>query len=145
MSASEKVSVIVLMQNNVSMSQRCLKALSKAVADLDHEVILLDNASTEDTEPLRECASLSQRFQFFRSDEAVPDPYQHLADYDLFVLASRSYNLPVAFLEAMLAGLPIVATDVGGAADLLTAVACGRAVPPDSSGALAQAMLSIAH
>jgi GT2 family glycosyltransferase len=72
MSASGKVSVVVLMHNNVPMSQRCLEALSQAVADLDHEVILLDNASTEDTEPIRECASLFQRFRFLRSDENVP-------------------------------------------------------------------------
>jgi GT2 family glycosyltransferase len=68
----DKVSVIVLMHNNVAMSQRCLEALSKAVADLDHEVILLDNASTEDTEPLRECSSLFQSFSYCRSDENVP-------------------------------------------------------------------------
>jgi len=72
MPASEKVSVVVLMHNNVPMSQRCLEALSEALADLDHEVILLDNASTEDTGPLRECSGLFQGFSYYRSEENVP-------------------------------------------------------------------------
>lgn len=72
MSDTGKVSIIVLMHNNVPMSQRCLEALSKAVADLDHEVILLDNASTEDTEPLRELSSLFQSFSYGRNNENVP-------------------------------------------------------------------------
>jgi glycosyltransferase involved in cell wall biosynthesis len=76
---------------------------------------------------------------------AVPHPYDQLANYDLFVLASRSDNLPVAILEAMLAGLPIVATAVGGVPDLISAAGCGRVLPPESSAALAEATLAMAE
>jgi glycosyltransferase involved in cell wall biosynthesis len=44
---------------------------------------------------------------------ALKNPSKHMGDWDLFVLASRSDNLPVVLLEAMFAGLPIVATEVG--------------------------------
>jgi glycosyltransferase involved in cell wall biosynthesis len=83
----------------------------------------------------------SQRIRFHG---AVAHPYSRLADTHLFVLASRSDNLPVVFLEAMLAGLPIVATDVGGASELISSAQCGKTVRPDSAGELAAAILSLA-
>jgi glycosyltransferase involved in cell wall biosynthesis len=41
-------------------------------------------------------------------------PAQHLADAQVFVLSSRSEAFPYSVLEAMRAGLPVVATAVGG-------------------------------
>lgn len=76
---------------------------------------------------------------------AVAHPYDQLASFDLFVLASRSDNLPVALLEAMLARLPILATAVGGVPDLISAAGCGRALPPDSSAALSEGILALAE
>jgi glycosyltransferase involved in cell wall biosynthesis len=72
---------------------------------------------------------------------AVANPYVRLGDFDLFVLASRSDNLPVVLPEAMLARLPIVATAVGGIPGLISGAACGACVPPESAAALAEAMI----
>jgi glycosyltransferase involved in cell wall biosynthesis len=71
----------------------------------------------------------------------VANPYAQLADYDLFVLPSRSDNLPIALLEAMLAGLPIVATSVGGVPELISAAQCGMVVLPESASALADSII----
>ncbi len=68
---SEKLSVVVLMHNNVPMTRSCLETLSIAVAGLDHEVILLDNASTDDTSELREFGSRFQRFEVHRSEDNI--------------------------------------------------------------------------
>ncbi len=67
----------------------------------------------------------------------------YLARAGMFVLPSRSEGLSVALLEAMAAGLPIVATQVGGTGDALDHGSCGMLVPPDDPRALARAMVTL--
>ena len=50
----------------------------------------------------------------------VNDVSGSLAEGDVFVLSSDYEGLPLAALEAMAAGLPILSTDVGGMADIVT-------------------------
>jgi len=68
------------------------------------------------------------------------DVRELLAAADLFVLSSRSEALPISVLEAMAAGLPVVATDVGGVSELVVDGETGFLVPPADAKALAQAL-----
>jgi GT2 family glycosyltransferase len=72
MTHQKKISILVLMHNNVAMTISCLEHLSAAVRDLDHEVILMDNASTEDTVPVKECDRIFKKIVHCRSHENLP-------------------------------------------------------------------------
>jgi glycosyltransferase involved in cell wall biosynthesis len=74
----------------------------------------------------------------------VARPYDRLAAFDLFVLPSRSDNQPVAAIEAMLAGLPLAVSDVGGLGELVNDGRCGWVVPPDDAAGLAGAIAEAA-
>ncbi len=62
---------------------------------------------------------------------------------DLVTLASRSEGFPLAILEAMAAGLPVVATDVGAVSEAVIAGQTGLLVPPGDVEALAEALASV--
>jgi len=62
---------------------------------------------------------------------------------DVVVLASRSEGLPFTLLEAMALGKPVVATRVGGVAEVVEDGRSGRLVPRDDPGALATAVAAV--
>jgi glycosyltransferase involved in cell wall biosynthesis len=67
-----------------------------------------------------------------------------LAAADVFVLPSRYEASPLALLEAMAAGKPVIATAVGGIPEILHGNQQGFLVQPESPTDLAQAMILLA-
>src|SRR5262249_18185187 len=65
----QMISIIILVHNKFELTQRCLSALSAAVSEMGHEILCVDNASTEDVRGLQDCASSFGRFHFIRNDQ----------------------------------------------------------------------------
>ncbi len=71
----------------------------------------------------------------------VANPYPHLARAALFVLASRCEGMPVALIEALACGAPVVSTDCpSGPRELLQDGQIGPLVPVGDVAALTRAM-----
>lgn len=66
-----------------------------------------------------------------------------LAAADLFLLTSLSEGIPVTLIEAMGAGLPVVATRVGGVPEVVVAGQTGLLAPASDPDALAAAVLEL--
>ena len=66
-----------------------------------------------------------------------------LAGTDLFVLPSINEGMPLTLIEAMSAGVPVVATRVGGVPEVVAHDETGLLVPPQDPGAMAEAMLEL--
>jgi len=65
-----------------------------------------------------------------------------LAASDLYVSSSHWEGLPLTILEAMMAGLPIIATDVGDIPSVVTAD-IGIVIPPHQPGSIAEAVTKL--
>lgn len=77
------------------------------------------------------------RFLGYQSQEGVA---RALAEADLLVLPSFAEGVPVVLMEAMAAARPVVATQVGGVAELVEDGISGRLVAPGSAEALEEAL-----
>lgn len=91
-------------------------------------------------EALTAAHGLNAHVEFLGHRDDVP---ALLAAADIFVLPSRSEAFPNGVIEAMAAGLPVVATAVGGLLDLIDDGRTGRLVPPGKPDALAAAVRSL--
>ncbi|HEX6973426.1 MAG TPA: glycosyltransferase [Vicinamibacterales bacterium] len=80
---------------------------------------------------------LERVVEFLGHREDVP---ALLASSDAYVLPSRSEAFPNGAIEAMAAGLPVVATAVGGLLDLIEPDRTGLLVPPERPSDLAAAL-----
>jgi len=74
----------------------------------------------------------------------VAEPRQLLAALDLFVMPSRSEGWGLAALEAMARGLPVVASNTGGLAEMIVEGETGWLVVPGDASALADAIFEAA-
>ncbi len=95
----------------------------------------------DEEEPLRSLAaslSISVHFTGYVA-EAVP----LMQAADILVVPSRQEGQGIVALEAMAAGVPVVASRVGGLVDTITEGVTGLLVPPEDSDALAGTLISL--
>lgn len=83
---------------------------------------------------------VAQKVRFLGLRQDIP---RILAVLHAFVLPSLSEGLSMAILEAMVAGKPVIATDVGGNPELVEDSETGYLVPSQNSQALADRLISL--
>jgi glycosyltransferase involved in cell wall biosynthesis len=93
-------------------------------------VLAGDGPSRKDVEDSARRLGIRERIDFVGDRSDIP---QILSDSDIFVLASRWEGLPLSILEAMRAGLPVIATDVGGVAEMVTEGVTGYLTARDNA------------
>ncbi|MBU5638124.1 glycosyltransferase [Geomonas sp. Red69] len=71
------------------------------------------------------------------------DGKRYIPMFGVFAMPSRTEGLPMVLLEAMQAGVPIVASRVGGIPGVLQEGNCGVLVEPGSSAALADGIRAV--
>ena len=68
---------------------------------------------------------------------------EHLQSADVFVMSSFAEGVPVVLMEAMMAGLPVVATQIAGISELVEDGVNGFLVPPSNIEALTGQIASL--
>ncbi len=120
--------------------------LIRAAAEVSREfpaakfLLIGDGAERARIEGMVAELGLSKTVLFLGRRNDVP---KVLACCDMFVSPSWAEGLPNSVLEAMAAGLPIVATRVGGTPEIIEHGVSGLLVPPRDSHALATAILQL--
>jgi glycosyltransferase involved in cell wall biosynthesis len=102
-----------------------------------HIVIVGDGPERARLEQLAAEWELGGNITFTGTLPNRPNPH---ALFDVSALTSRSEGFPNAVVEAMAAGRPVVATDVGGVRDAVTDGITGLLVPDDDDAAFAAAL-----
>jgi glycosyltransferase involved in cell wall biosynthesis len=119
--------------------QKALDVLLDAVARLDGvSLAIVGNGYLEDELRARsESLGIDDRVRFVGWKPEVGD---YLNAADVFALSSTWEARALAVQEAILAGIPVVATAVGGLPELISDGHSGRLVPPNDPDALATAI-----
>jgi glycosyltransferase involved in cell wall biosynthesis len=116
--------------------QKDQATLIKAFKDLNAQLILVgDGPSLDKTKERVEQLGMSHQVSFlgFRQDIA-----EILAEVQIYVLISNWEGLPCTIIEAMRAGLPVVASDVGGVSEIVLDGQTGYLVPRGDAKTLRQ-------
>lgn len=119
-----------------------LKAFAQIAPEWPDARLLLVGRGPEEgrLRVLADRLELSARVRFAgeRADVA-----SSLEEMDLYAQSSIAEGMPNSILEAMAAGLPVVATAVGGTPEVVVADETGLLVPPGDPAAMAAALMTL--
>ena len=119
-----------------------LNAARKVIEEIPHVRFLIVGDGEEKDDLIRHAEELgiSDRVRFCGFQRLLGDVY---SDLDIVVLSSLNEGLPVALIEAMVAGKPIVTTNVGGVPDLVGSNQAAQLVPAKDPVAMGEAIIRV--
>ncbi len=110
-------------------AQKAQELLVRASAPIQvlHRLVFVGSGETlEAVRAVARASAISDRIEFWGARDDVSTI---LANSQVFVLATNWESFPISILEAMRAGLPVVATDVGGIREAVVDGETGFLVP----------------
>jgi glycosyltransferase involved in cell wall biosynthesis len=116
------------------------RALDGGERDLELR-LLGDGPTRADLERLVAERGLTDRVRFLGMRRDIAE---QLRELDVFVLSSRREGRPIAIMEAMASGLPVIATRVGSVPGLIGDGRAGVLVEPGDAAGLAHAIVGLA-
>ncbi|HPQ51449.1 MAG TPA: glycosyltransferase family 4 protein [Alphaproteobacteria bacterium] len=118
---------------------RLLRALWGCL-DCDWTLDFVGGGDDLDLRNLARHMGMADRVRFLGERSDIPDLMEQA---DLFALISKWEGLPLTIIEAMRSALPVIATDVGGVAELINHRQTGILVPPESDDYLLKELRAI--
>jgi glycosyltransferase involved in cell wall biosynthesis len=115
-----------------------LEAAAKVLASLPNARFVIVGDGEERANLEKAAEALGNAVIFTGWQQSMEAVY---SDLDTLVISSWNEGTPVPIIEALAAGCPVVATNVGGVADLLDGGRLGALVPSGDADALAEAIL----
>ena len=116
---------------------------ARAIAPVRPDVVFLvvgDGERRAELEEAARTAGLDARIRFLGWRADLDRLY---ADLDVVVLTSKNEGSPVALIEAMAAGRPVVSTRAGGVEDVVIDGETGVVVPVGDAAAVARAVVDL--
>jgi len=141
-SKARLVAVVANMHSSVKGHHSLIEA-ARSICNVVHNtsfVLVGDGKERRNIEEHTIRAGVREHFIFLGSRKDVPEV---LSCCELSVLASSAEGFPNVVLEAMAAGLPVVATRVGGIPEIIEDGLSGLLVPAQDDQALAEAILRV--
>lgn len=136
----EPVIGIIARLSSIKGHDVLIAAMKKVVAEFPLAKLLVvgEGSLEKELKRLVEGFKLEKNVLFY---PVVNQSAQMLSLFDVFVMPSRQEGLGLSVMEAQAAGLPVVASNVGGLPSLIEDGRTGLLVPPDNASLLAEAIL----
>ncbi len=120
--------------------ERLVDALDRIDLPAVHLALVGDGPAAQELKRVTVKRGLESRVHWL----GAIDGFSTMPLFDLFVLPSRYEGLPYVLIEALMTGLPIVASDVGGTREVVQHGVNGLIVPEGDTEALTTAIRRIA-
>lgn len=115
---------------------RSISDISAKVPD----IVFIVAGACDDKDYIEKLKNINNKVIFLGMCDNVPEI---MKDLDVFVLASLEEPFGLVTVEALAAGIPVVATNTGGTTEIITDEETGLLIPPEDASKMAEAVIRI--